>query len=119
MTKTNKDIVSKVALAMADPVDDVPVPSRVRSSSFASMLCDLRIGDAPLARVLPLDPTDIALFTDMRDALNATKDRLRNNVQSSINQAKRREEGAGYSVECKEQLFDSGIFVVALVRRTA
>lgn len=119
MTKLNKEILGKVAVAMADPVDDVPVPTRVRSSSFASMLCDLRIGDSPLARVLPVEVVDITQHGDMRDALNAAKDRLRNNVQSSINQAKRREDGAGYSVECKEQLFDSGVFVVALVRRTA
>lgn len=119
MKKTSKDVLSKVALAMADPVSDVPVPSRVRSSSFASMLCDLRIGDTPLARVQPVEVVDITQHGDMRDALNAAKDRHRNNVQSSINQAKRREPSAGYSVECKEQLFDSGIFIVALVRRTA
>lgn len=119
MSKDQSKVASKVALAMGDVVADVAIPSRTRSSSFASMLVDQRIGDAPLSRVLPVETADLTQYGDMKSALNELKDKLRNNVQSSINQARRRSEGASYSVECKEQLFDSGIIIVALIRRVA
>jgi len=119
MTKPQNSVASKVALAMGDIVGDVAVPSRTRSSSFASMLVDQRVGDLPVARTMPVETADLTQYGDLKSALIELKDKLRNNVQSSINQAKRRCEGASYSVECKEQLFDSGIVIVALIRRVA
>jgi hypothetical protein len=119
MNKPSKDVLSKTALAMGDVVNDVAVPSRTRSSSFASMLVDQRVGDLPLARTMPVETADLTQYGDMKSALNELKDKLRNNVQSSINQAKRRDGTAAFSVECKEQLFDSGIIIIALIRRVA
>ena len=118
MNKPSQSTLAKVTLGMTDIVDDVAPPSRARSHSFAPVLADMAVGDVPSCRALPVVVETSATF-DMKAALTEAKERLRNNVQSSVNQAKRRVDGAAYSVECKELVSDFGLFIIALVRRTA
>jgi hypothetical protein len=117
--KPQASTLAKLAVGMSDIADDVLPPSRARSHSFASVLADMKIGDTPSCRAMevPMDTTQDGF--DMKAALTEAKERLRNNVQSSVNQAKRRVEGAAYSVECKELVADTGLYIIALVRRTA
>lgn len=117
MTKARKAVIDQVAVALTGVEADVPVPSRERAYSFASALANMRVGDAPACRALPVDVQDYA--ADAHAALVNAKATLRNNVQASINQARRRVEGAGYSVECVPVITDGGIAIVAFVRRTA
>lgn len=115
MTKRN-EIAAKVAVALTGIETDVAVPSRVRAYSFASMLVDMHVGAPPACRAALVDATAAPTFAD---AITSTKERLRDGVQSSINQAKRRNPGSSYSIECVATVSLEGVTVVAMVRRTA
>lgn len=117
--KPNQSTLAKITVGMTDVVDDVLPPSRARSHSFASVLADMKVGDTPSCRALEVTVDTTQPNFDMKAALIEAKERCRNNVQSSVNQAKRRVEGAAYSVECKELVADTGLYIIALVRRTA
>jgi hypothetical protein len=117
--KPTQATLAKLNVGMTDIVDDVLPPSRARSHSFASVLADMSVGDVPSCRALEVTINTTSENFDMKAALTEAKERLRNNVQSSVNQAKRRVDGAAYSVECKELVSDNGLFIIALVRRTA
>lgn len=115
--------MNAVKTALMDTTDDVAVPTRARSHSFASMLADMKVGDAPAAKVMLVDDDfreqhEIQQDAPLKEALSFAKERLRNNLASSISGAKRRIDGAAYSVECGSLLMDSGVYVVALVTRT-
>lgn len=116
---TKQSTLAKVSLGMTDIVSDVLPPSRVRSHSFASVLADMSVGDTPSCRCMEVTVDTTQEGFDMKAALVDAKERLRNNVQSSVNQAKRRIEGSAYSVECQSLVADTGLYIIALVRRTA
>lgn len=115
MSKKN-EIAAKVAVALTGIETDVAVPSRARASSFTSTLTDMGVGAAPACRALLVDASVAPVFAD---AITLTKERLRDGVQSSINQAKRRIPGSSYSIECVACVSLEGVIIVALVRRTA
>lgn len=115
MTKKN-EIAARVAVALTGVETDVAVPSRTHASSFASTLVSMSVGAAPACRALLVDASAAPAFAD---AVTLTKERLRDGVQSSINQAKRRLPGSAYSIECVAMVSQEGPMVVALVRRTA
>ena len=113
----NKKIKTAVAAAMMGAEADVSPPTRARSSSFASMVLDLNVGDQPASRVVQLDLEESVENTVER--LKENRDKLRNTVTSAVSQAKRRNPGSEYSIEVGDFMLISGIYVVAMVRRTA
>lgn len=115
MTKRS-EIASKVAVALTGIETDVAQPSRTHASSFASTLVSMSVGAAPACRAAHVDASAAPTFAD---AVTLTKERLRDGVQSSINQAKRRLPGSAYSIECVATLSLEGPVVIAMVRRTA
>lgn len=124
MSKIPKSLLTATQVALADQATDIPVPPRTRSFSFASMLADMQVGDAPASKSMLVDlPTELNSADKpvlaMKDIVSTYKERLRNNIASSITAAKRRVEGAAYSVECGTVVMDSGLYVVAIVSRTA
>ena len=113
----NKKIKTAVAAAMMGAESDVAPPSRARSSSFASMVLDLNVGDQPASRVVQMEEADSIAWT--MGTLKEQRDKLRNTVTSAVSQAKRRNPGAEYSIEVGDFMLISGIYVVAMVRRIA
>jgi hypothetical protein len=99
------------------PESDVAQPARVRSSSFASTVADLNVGDQPAARVQQIDPT--MPVGDAIASVSELAEKLRNSVQSSVSQAKRRLPGSDYSIEITDIKTKSGMYLLALVHRTA
>ena len=119
MNKPSKALLSQVSVALAHGVEsDVSIPSRARSHSFASVLADMKVGEPPAARAMPIELSNDPAFS-LKDAMSDAKDRLRNNVQPSMSQASRRVDGAKFSCECNIMVADSGMYAVALVRRIA
>lgn len=95
----------------------VAKPPRNRSSSFASMVADLRVGDTPAAKVMDADGT--STLEETLDALPALIERHRNNVNSAVVRAKDRNLGAEYAIEVTHFLARRSLYIVALVTRTA
>jgi predicted RNA-binding protein with TRAM domain len=117
MSKNQQSVLQAALVGSMAPEGDVAVPARARSASFASAVSDLNVGDQPAARVQQIDPTlpigeAIALAPSLSE-------KLRNSVQSSVNQAKRRVPGSEYSVEITDIKTKSGMYLLALVHRTA
>ena len=105
---------ARVAAALASPESDVSQPGRGRSGSFTAQVADLALGDT--ASKLLAIPGDTALC-DIQKDLPALRERLRNNVASSVKHAKARTSGA-YTVEVCDLHTPSGQwFVIALVTR--
>ena len=108
--------LQQVTVAMNTVEDDVAEPSRKRSSSVASVLTDLDVGETA-SRAVRVDP-DLSLasyaerYAEMRET-------LRNNVAPSMRQAKART-GGTYSIEVVDTLTPNrSMFIVALITRTA
>jgi uncharacterized protein (DUF849 family) len=116
MKEPRKSVQAKLLAAAGGVETDVSLPSRARASSFTSTLVDLKVGQDPAAKVVRLEP-DVNMEA-LADVLAAEKERLRNNVTSSISAAKRRVENSQYSIECTHFICNSGIYVAALVTRT-
>lgn len=116
MSQSRKSVQSKLLAAVGGTEADVSLPSRARASSFTSTLVDLKVGADPACKVVSLG-ADIKMEA-LADTLAAEKERLRNNVTSSISAAKRRIEGSQYSIECTHFMCNSGVYVAALVTRT-
>lgn len=117
MSKNQQSVLQAALVGSMAPEADVSIPARARSASFASMVADLNVGDQPAARVQQIDPAlpigeAIALVSSMSE-------KLRNSVQSSVNQAKRRAPGSEYSIEIADVTVKSGMYLLALVHRTA
>lgn len=117
MSSKQQAILSAALVAAMGPEADVAPPPRARSASFASAVADLNVGDQPAARVQQIDPSlpigeAIALVSSLAE-------KLRNSVQSSVNQAKRRLPGSEYSIEIADIKIKSGMYLLALVHRTA
>lgn len=117
MAKAEQVVIGKAMVAAMSPETDVPPPSRARSASLASAIADLTVGGDPASKVAKCDPAlTFERYTSQKSQLN---ERLRNTVQSSVNQAKRRVPGAEYSIEINDLITKSGMYLVALVSRTA
>lgn len=116
MKEPRKSVQAKLLAAAGGVETDVSLPSRVRASSFTSTLVDLKVGQDPASKVVKING-DVAA-QDLSEVLAAEKERLRNNVTSSISAAKRRIENSQYSIECTHFICNSGIYVAALVSRT-
>lgn len=117
MSSKQQSVLSAALVAAMGPESDVTQPTRARSASFASAVADLNVGDQPAARVHQIDPS-----LPVGDAIASTPalaEKLRNSVQSSVNQAKRRVPGSEYSVEITDIKTKSGMYLLALVHRTA
>lgn len=112
-----QQVLTAALVGAMSPEADVAPPARARSSSFASTVADLNVGDPPAAKVQLIDPT-----TPIGDALSGMSEmseRLRNSVTSSVSQAKRRLPGSDFSVEITDIKTKSGMYLLALVHRTA
>jgi hypothetical protein len=102
---------------MMCPEPDVSKPARTRSASFSSVVADLLVGGDPAAKVMALNPNlTIEQLTAQKPELS---EKLRNAVQSSVNQAKRRVPGSQYSIEISDIALKSGVYLVAVVTRNA
>lgn len=115
-TKKQSEVLSAALVGAMAPEGDVTIPTRIRAYSFAASVTDLNVGDQPAAKVQLIDPA-----TPIGDAINgvtALSDKLRNSVQSTVNQAKRRVPGAEYSIEISDVMMKSGMYLLALVHRT-
>lgn len=117
MSKNQQSVLQAALVGSMAPEGDVALPQRARSASFASMVADLNVGDQPAARVQQIDPS-----TPIGDAIASVSEmseKLRNSVQSSVSQAKRRLPGSDYSIEITDIKTKSGMYLLALVHRTA
>jgi hypothetical protein len=110
-------VVAKVLTAAMGVESDVAPPPRARSSSFASTVSDLNVGDPPASKVQMIDNT--LTVADALAQMSDAGERLRNSVTSSVAQAKRKNVGAEYSVEITDIKTKSGIYSLALIHRTA
>lgn len=108
------DISNKITAAMRTVEDDVSEPSRKRSSSMASVIADLEIGETA-SRAQRVDPT--TTLTDYAEQYAELRESLRNNVAPSVRQAKART-GGEYSIEIVDTLTQNrALFIIALVTR--
>jgi hypothetical protein len=113
----NSQVLNAALVSAMSPESDVPPPARARSASFASSVADLRMGDAPASKVMQIDRSltiDAAL-----EQMSETAERFRSSITSSVQQAKRRCPGAEYSIEISDIKIKSGMYLLALVHRTA
>lgn len=115
--KQDSNVVAKALAGAMSAEADVTPPARSRSSSFASTVSDLNVGDAPAAKVLVVDPS--LTISDALHQMSEAGERLRNSVTSSVAQARRRNPGAEFSVEITDIKTKSGIYLLALIHRTA
>jgi hypothetical protein len=115
--KPSEAALSKVATAIHCAESDVAQPSRARSASFASAVADLKIGGEPASKTMRLDPN--MTVADLAAARPTLAEKLRNTAQSSVSQAKRRVPGAEFSIEICDLTCKSGMYLIALVSRTA
>jgi hypothetical protein len=115
--KASDAALSKVATAVLCPEPDVAQPTRARSASFASAVADLKVNGEPAAKTMRLDPA--MAVADLATARPALSEKLRNTAQSSVSQAKRRVPGAEFSIEITDLAAKSGMYLIALVSRTA
>jgi len=116
MTRKNTVLTAALAGAMA-PEAGVTKPPRNRSSSFASMVADLRVGDTPAAKVMDVDGD--STLAETLDSMPTLIERHRNNVYSAVVRAKERNLGAEYTIEVTHFVGRVTIYIVALVTRTA
>lgn len=112
----NTDLTTaRLEAAVLTPESDVPQPPRGRAGSFTSQVADLGLGE--VASKLLMIPPETALC-DVQKELPALRERLRNNVASSVRHARTRT-GSTFSVEVCDLHTPSGQwFVIALVTRT-
>lgn len=103
--------------AAVNTVDDgVPEPSRRRSSSFASVIADLEIGETASKAQRVEDDTTLAEFAEKSAAW---REALRNTCATSMRQAKART-GGEYSIEIADVMTQArSLFIVALITRTS
>lgn len=116
MSNNRKSVQAKLLAAAGNVETDVTLPTRARASSFTSALTDLKVGQDPASKVVKLASS--VTMADVSGVIAEEKERLRNNVTSSISAAKRRIENSQYSIECTHFICNSGIYVAALVTRT-
>lgn len=106
----------KIATAMQTVEDDVPEPTRKRSSSFTAVIADLDVGETA-SRARRIDPSHT--LADFAGNAAEWREDLRNSCAKSMRHAKART-GGEYSVAVAECLTPSReMFLVALVTRTA
>jgi predicted RNA-binding protein with TRAM domain len=110
-------VIAKALVGVMGVESDVAPPARARSSSFASTVSDLNVGDAPASKVQPIDNT--LTVAEALAQMSDAGERLRNSVTSSVAQAKRKNPGAEYSVEITDIKTKSGFYSLALIHRTA
>lgn len=113
----NDQILNAALVGAMSPEADVLPPARVRSASFASTVADMAPLDPPAARVQAIG-TNVTIG-DAIAGMSEASERLRNSVTSSVAQAKRRNPGNEYSVEITPITTKSGMYLLALVHRTA
>jgi hypothetical protein len=108
------DTHTRLAAALEAPESDIAQPGRGRSSSFTAQVADLALGETA-SKLLPVEPS--AALCDIQKDLPAIRERLRNNVASSVRHAKART-GGNYSVEVCDLHTPTGQwFTIALVTR--
>lgn len=117
MSSKSQSVLTAALVGAMSPEADITLPPRARSSSFASTVADLNVGDQPAARVWQV-PANLSIETALTN-LTQFGEKLRNSVQSSVSQAKRRIKGAEYSIEITDIKIKSGIYLLVLVHRTA
>lgn len=112
-----KDITTKALVAAMGAEANVAPPSRARSSSFASMVASLEVGDAPAVRAQQI-PSTLTVI-DAISKISEECERLRNNVTPSVAAAKRKIPGSDFSVEVGHYVNKTGMYVLALITRIA
>lgn len=112
-----KDIATKALAAVMGAESGVSVPTRARSSSFASVIGDLRVGDAPAVRAIAIDST--LSVADALAAIPEEAERLRNTITSAVARAKTRNEGSDYTVESAQMVTKSSVYVALIITRIA
>lgn len=112
-----QQVLAAALVGAMSPESDIAAPPRTRAFSFNAAVADMQVGDMPAARVVQIDPD--TTIGDAKAAMSEQADKLRNSVTSAVSQAKRRIPGADYSVEITEINIKSGLYLLALVHRTA
>lgn len=116
MSKHQQILGAALVGAMA-PDTDIPVPSRARAFSFASAVASINVGDMPAARVVKIDNS--LSVEEANASITSETDKLRSSVASAVNQAKRKNPNAAYTIETETVLMRSGVYIIALVHRNA
>lgn len=112
-----QQILNAALVGAMSPESDIAAPPRARVFSFSAAVADLEIGDAPASRVVKID--DDQSIADALAGLAGVSEKLRNNVGSAVSSAKRRNPGSDFSIEITDIKIKSGLYLLALVHRTA
>lgn len=112
-----QQVLAAAIVGAMSPETDIAPPPRARAFSFNAAVADMEVGDMPAARVVQIDPT--TTIGDAKAEMSAMADKLRNSVTSAVSSAKRRIPGSDFSVEITEINIKSGMYLLALVHRTA
>lgn len=115
MSKHQQILHAAMVGAMA-PETDIPTPSRARAFSFASAVASINLGDMPAAKVVKIS-NDLSIEA-ANASISTETEKLRGSVASAVNQARRRNPGAEYSIETEAVFMRSGLYIIALIHRT-
>lgn len=114
MKAATKNAEIKAAMAKPDPV--IAEPTARRSTSFATQVTELEVGES-VSRVSPI-PDTMSLH-ELQQAMPTMRQALRNNTTPSVRQAMARTAGE-YRIEVADTRTASDRFyLVAIVTRTA
>lgn len=107
--------LSLLTSAIQTPDEDVLVPEPARAPSFTAAVAALGLGEtaSKALRLNGKQPLEFALSSLARE-----KEALRNSVNSSVREARKRS-SSEYTVELTETITGKSLFILALVTRTA
>lgn len=110
------NIASKALAGIMSAEAGVTPPRVARSSSFASVIADLRVGGDPASRAIQIDPSlSLEQAIAMIPELSA---KLRNNVSPAVTRQTVRT-GAEFTTEVGTLTTRQGMYVVAVITRVA
>lgn len=112
-----QQLLNAALVGALSPESDIAAPPRSRVFSFSAAVADMEVGDMPVTRVVKID--DDQSVADALAGLAGVADKLRNSVGSAVTQAKRRIPGSDFSIEINDIKIKSGLYLLALVHRTA
>lgn len=112
-----QQILNAALVGAMSPESDIAAPPRARVFSFSAAVADLEVGDMPAARVVKIDEDQSV--ADALAGLDTMSVKLRNSLASAVSAAKRRIPGSDFSIEITDIKIKSGLYLLALVHRTA
>jgi hypothetical protein len=112
-----KDMAAKALTAAMGVESGVAVPGRARSGSFAALIADLRVGEAPASKTVCLR-ADLSM-AEVLAQVPEESERLRNSVTSAVTRAKAKNPGADYTIEAGQFTTKTSVCVTVVITRVA